>query len=200
MFKFLEPQLIIQTLGVVGVLAIIFAESGLFFGFFFPGDSLLFAAGLYASQGYINIFVLVIGGMVMAILGDSVGYSFGKKVGPAIFTREDSFFFHKKHIERAKSFYEKYGSKTILLARFVPIVRTFAPIIAGVGGMRYRTFIVFNAIGGCLWVLSMTLIGFFLGKFVPGASTYLHFIVVAIIIVSFIPIFIEWLKSKRDIL
>lgn len=204
MLNFLKPEILIHTLGIIGVLGVVFAESGLFFGFFLPGDSLLFSAGLYASQGYLNIWILVIGGAIFAILGDNVGYAFGKRVGPAIFSREDSFFFHKKHIDRAKIFYEKYGVKTIILARFVPVVRTFAPIVAGVGGMKYKTFIMFNAIGGCLWVFSMTLLGFFLGKFVPGASSYVHIIVVFIIILSFLPIFIEWfksyLKNKRDIL
>lgn len=204
MLKFLEPQLIIQTLGIVGIFAIVFAESGLFFGFFLPGDSLLFSAGLYASQGYLNIWALVVGAAIFAILGDSVGYTFGKKVGPSIFSREDSFFFHKKHIEKASHFYEKYGVKTILLARFVPIIRTFAPIVAGVANMKYRTFIIYNAVGGCLWVFSMTLLGFSIGKFVPGASSYVHIIVGIIIVLSFLPIFIEWmkvyLKNKRDIL
>lgn len=200
MLQYLDPQNIIQTVGIIGILLIVFAESGLFFGFFLPGDSLLFAAGLYASQGYLNIWALLIGGAIAAILGDSVGYAFGRKVGPALFTREDSFFFHKKHIERAKAFYGRYGVKTILLARFVPIVRTFAPIVAGVGDMKYRTFLTYNAVGGTLWVFLMTLLGFFLGKLVPGASSYVHWIALAIIIISFIPVLIEWLKSRRGIL
>src|SRR3989338_1983266 len=136
----LDPSFLIQTLGLVGVFAIVFAESGLFFGFFLPGDSLLFTAGILASQGHFNVVLLWLGCMLCAIFGDSVGYAFGKKVGPKIFYREDSFFFHKKHIERTRAFFEKYGKKTIVLARFVPIVRTFAPILAGVGQMEYRTF------------------------------------------------------------
>jgi membrane-associated protein len=138
----------------------------------------------------------------MAIAGDSVGYAFGKKVGPSLFSRDDSFFFHKKHAERAKLFYEKYGVKTIILARFIPIVRTFAPIVAGIGNMSYRTFIMFNAIGGTIWILSMTLLGFFVGKLIPSASKYIHIIVFVIIGVSFVPVFIEYfktrLKNKRD--
>jgi membrane-associated protein len=197
MLSFLDPHFLVQTLGLAGVLAIVFAESGLFFGFFFPGDSLLFTAGLLASQGYLHIFWLVVGTIVAAIAGDSVGYAFGRKVGPKLFSREDSFFFHKKHLDRARVFYEKYGVKTIILARFVPIVRTFAPIVAGIGGMKYRTFIAYNVIGGALWAGSMTLLGYFLGALVPGVATYLHLIVAAIIIVSFIPVALEWRKAKK---
>ncbi|MDO8579561.1 MAG: VTT domain-containing protein [bacterium] len=197
MFQYLEPQFLISALGLVGVFAIVFAESGLFFGFFLPGDSLLFTAGLFASQGYLNISWLIIGVAIAAILGDSVGYTFGKRVGPALFSRDDSFFFHKKHAERARLFYEKYGVKTIILARFVPIVRTFAPIVAGIGGMRYRTFITYNIIGGMLWTLLLTLSGYFLGSAFPGMSRYLHIIVVIIIFISILPIVFEWMKQRR---
>lgn len=197
MSQLLDPQFLVQTLGLIGVIAIVFAESGLFFGFFFPGDSLLFTAGLFASQGHLNIYVLVIGSILAAILGDSVGYSFGRKVGPKLFSREDSFFFHKKHAERAKAFYEKYGVKTIILARFVPIVRTFAPIVAGVGEMKYKTFLSYNVIGGILWAGVMTLAGFFLGKAFPGIGTYLHYIIILIIAISIIPIIIEWIRTRK---
>src|SRR3989338_10841351 len=132
MLHFLEPIFLIRTLGAIGVIIIIFAESGLFFGFFLPGDSLLFTAGLVASQGYLNIWILIVGSAIAAILGDSVGYAFGRKVGPRLFNREDSRFFKKAYLERTKVFYQKYGKKTIVLARFIPIVRTFAPILAGV--------------------------------------------------------------------
>ena len=140
----LDPEFLVRTLGLVGVLAIVFAESGLFFGFFLPGDSLLFTAGLFASQGYFSIFLLLFGAMAAAILGDNIGYAFGYRVGQTIYTRKDSFFFKKKHAEKARIFYEKYGNKTIVLARFVPIVRTFAPIVAGVGQMSYDKFLRYN--------------------------------------------------------
>jgi membrane-associated protein len=192
----LEPKNLIETVGLVGILAVVFAESGLFFGFFLPGDSLLFTAGLLASQGYFNIFILAIGLMISAIVGDSVGYAFGKKVGPALFKRPESRFFKPKHLEKAKEFYEKYGVKAIVIARFVPIVRTFAPIAAGAAQMKYKTFITFNIIGGIGWVILMTMSGYFLGRIVPGIDRYLHLIVIGIIIVSFIPIIREWWMAK----
>lgn len=195
--QYLDPAFLVATFGLVGVFVIIFAESGLFFGFFLPGDSLLFTAGLLASQGHFNILLLWIGCTVAAILGDSVGYTFGKKVGPKLFYREDSFFFHKKHIDRTRTFYEKYGKKTIILARFVPIVRTFAPILAGVGQMEYRTFISYNVIGGTLWCTLLIFLGFGLGSVIPSIDAYLLPIVLAIIFISFIPIFIEYWKSMR---
>src|SRR3989338_334518 len=189
--SWLEPLAIIQTVGLLGVWAVIFAESGLFFGFFLPGDSLLFTAGFLASQGLLNIWILTIGCVVAAIMGDSVGYWFGRKVGPKIFTRENSFFFNKKHLTRTKSFYDHYGKKTIILARFVPIVRTFAPILAGVGEMNYATFLSYNILGGFLWTFSMTFGGFVLGSLIPNAEKYLTLIIVAIIIISFIPAVVE---------
>lgn len=152
----LDPVVLIQSLGYVGLFSIVFAESGLFFGFFLPGDSLLFSAGLLASQDILDIYLLLIILPIAAITGDNVGYWFGAKVGPAIFTREDSLFFHKKHVERTHQFYEKYGAKAIILARFVPIVRTFTPILAGVGTMEYGKFLRFNMIGGFLWSWGMT--------------------------------------------
>ncbi len=185
--QLLNPLFLVQTLGLLGVLIIIFAESGLFFGFFFPGDSLLFTAGFLASQGYISLGWLVLGGIVAAILGDNVGYWFGSKVGPKIFSREDSWFFHKKHVLRTQDFYHHHGKKTIILARFVPIVRTFAPILAGVGEMNYRTFFIYNLIGGVLWGGGMPLLGFILGATIPGVDHYLLPIVLIIIFISFLP-------------
>lgn len=189
---------LVKIAGLAGVIAVVFAESGLFFGFFFPGDSLLFTAGLLASQGLLPIGWLLIGTMLAAILGDSVGYWFGKKTGPAIFSREDSLFFHKKHVERAKKFYEQHGKKTIILARFVPIVRTFAPILAGVGKMDYRTFISYNIIGGAVWSLGLTALGYFLGGLIPSIDHYLLPIVLGIIAISFIPIIREYLRSRQN--
>jgi len=195
----LDPVVIIKAVGLVGVLCVIFAESGLFFGFFFPGDSLLFTAGFLASQGFISPAWLFIGAFIAAVLGDSVGYAFGKRVGPKIFTKEDSFFFNKKYIERSRRFYEKYGKKTIILARFIPIVRTFAPIVAGVGNMSYGTFILYNIVGGFLWSVGVSALGFSLGAIVPNADSYVTPLVIIIIIVSLIPPAREYMKARRKI-
>jgi len=194
---YLDPAFLIQTLGLLGVFAIVFAESGLFFGFFLPGDSLLFTAGLLASQGHFNVILLWLGCIIAAIAGDSVGYAFGKKVGPKIFSREDSFLFHKKHVIRTQAFYEKYGKKTIILARFVPIVRTFAPILAGVGNMEYRSFFVYNVIGGLIWSTLLIFLGFVLGSFIPDIDQYLLPIVLVIVVLSFVPLYREWRKQQR---
>lgn len=193
----LDLVALIQMIGYLGLFAIVFAESGLFFGFFFPGDSLLFTAGLLASQGLLNVSILVPLMVAGAILGDSVGYWFGAKVGPKIFTREDSFFFHKRHVERTHNFYLKYGAKAIVLARFIPIVRTFTPILAGVGTMPYGTFLKWNIIGGVLWGAGVTLAGYFLGATVPGIERYLLPIVIGIIVVSFVPIIVELVKNRQ---
>lgn len=195
--EYLEPIFLIKTLGAIGVIAIIFAESGLFFGFFLPGDSLLFTAGLVASQGYINIWILFVFCAIAAIAGDSVGYAFGRKVGPKLFTKEDSFFFKKAYVERTKVFYEQHGKKTIILARFVPIVRTFAPILAGVGQMNYRTFLSYNIIGGILWSVGLLALGFILGKFIPNIDQYILPIVLLIIVLSMLPNVVDFIKSRR---
>jgi len=187
MTNFLDPHFLINTFGLLGVIAIVFAESGLFFGFFLPGDSLLFTAGLLASQGFLNPPILFFGVILAAILGDNVGYTFGRKIGPAIFKKENSIFFNKKYIEKAHAFYEEHGNKTIILARFIPIVRTFAPIVAGVGAMNYRKFFIYNCIGGILWSILLLGAGLILGATVPGIDRYLLPIVLAIIIVSFLP-------------
>ena len=188
---------LIQGFGYIGLFAIVFAESGLFFGFFLPGDSLLFTAGLIASQGTLNIFVLVPLIVVAAILGDNFGYWFGAKVGPKIFTREDSFFFNKRHIDRTRIFYLKYGPKAVIIARFVPIVRTFTPILAGVGSMPYFTFLRYNIIGGVLWGAGVTLLGYFLGMVIPNIEQYLLPIVLVIIVISFLPVVFEFWKSRK---
>lgn len=193
----LDPVTIIKTVGLVGMLFIVFAESGLFFGFFLPGDSLLFTAGFLASQNYLNVIVLVWLSFLCAVLGDSTGYWFGQKVGPKIFKKEDSFFFHKRHIERAEKFYEEHGNKTIFLARFIPIVRTFAPIVAGVGRMRYSNFITYNIIGGFVWSFATVYMGYFLGEVVPNPDRYLLPILFVIIIISFLPVISEFYKSKK---
>ncbi len=195
--QYLDPLFLINTLGLVGILLIIFAESGLFFGFFFPGDSLLFTAGLLASQNYLNIFYLLILGSIVAILGDSVGYAFGKKIGPRIFTKEDSFFFNKIYIEKSKLFFEKYGKKAIILARFIPGVRTFTPIIAGVGSMPYKQFITYNIIGGAGWVIFMTSLGYFFGRLAPNPDKYILPIVILIALGSITPGIIEYIRHRK---
>lgn len=197
MFNFLDPLFLIKTLGMAGILAIVFAESGLFFGFLFPGDSLLFTAGFLASQGHLNIYVLLAGAFFCAVLGDNVGYTFGKKVGPKIFTREESFFFKRRYIGDTRRFFDKYGGKAVILARFVPIVRTYTPIFAGVGEMKYSVFLTFNIIGSFLWIFSLVGLGFFLGSFIPSADRYILPMVLIIIIISILPPIIEFYKAKR---
>ncbi len=158
----LDLRAIIEAVGYVGLFAIVFAESGLFFGFFLPGDSLLFTAGFLASQGLFSLPVLIILLSIGAIAGDSVGYWCGEKFGRKLFTREDSFWFHKKHLVTAHEFYERHGGKAIVLARFLPAVRTFVPIVAGMGQMSYRKFLMFNIFGGLFWVIAMTAGGYYL--------------------------------------
>jgi membrane-associated protein len=187
---------LVQTFGYLGILGVVFAESGMFFGFFLPGDSLLFTAGLLASQHFLNIWMLFIFVPIAAILGDNFGYWFGAKVGPKIFTREDSLFFHKHHIERTREFYAKYGVKAIVIARFVPVVRTFTPVLAGVGQMPYRTFMKYNILGGLLWSIGMLLLGFSLGSVVPNIDRYILPIVLVIIVISFMPIIREVIIHK----
>lgn len=190
-----DIESIITITGLVGVTAIIFAESGLFFGFFLPGDSLLFTAGFLASQGVVPIIPLVVLAIVAAILGDSIGYWFGRKVGPMIFTRPNSRWFSQKRVEEAHIFFEKYGPKSIILARFIPAVRTFTPILAGVGMMRYREFLTYNIVGGILWAGILPTLGYFLGAAVPGADRYVTYIVAFIIILSVLPIVLPMAKG-----
>lgn len=178
---------LIKTAGYFGLFGIIFAESGLFIGFFLPGDSLIFTAGFLASQGFLNVWLLTIITFSAAILGDNFGYMMGKKFGPKIFKKEDSFLFHRDHLERAKIFYETYGGKTIVLARFLPVIRTFAPILAGVGNMKYKDFVFFNVLGAIIWAIGMTWLGYFMGNTIPNADQYIVPIVIAIVILSSLP-------------
>ena len=178
---------LIQTVGYLGVFTIVFLESGLLIGFFFPGDSLLFTAGFLASQGFFDIKILIAGCFICAVLGDSLGFYIGKKMGPKIFSKENSIFFHKKHLSRAQSFYDKHGGKTIILARFVPVIRAFAPVVAGAGQMNYRRFVIFNLVGGILWAIGVTLAGFYLGSLIPDVDKYLLPIVGLIVIASVLP-------------
>ena len=196
-FPHLDIPAIARALGYAGIALVVFAESGLFFGFFFPGDSLLFSAGLLAAAGVFGIWQLAIVISISAILGDSVGFWFGKKVGQKLFSREDSRFFNKRHLERTKKFYEKYGSRTILLARFVPIVRTFAPILAGAADMKYGKFILYNVAGGIVWSFALVHAGYVLGTLVPHAENYVSLIALVIIILSFLPIMKEFIGKAK---
>jgi membrane-associated protein len=196
----MDLMTILPTIGYLGIFAIIFAESGLLIGFFLPGDSLLFTAGFLASQGFFNIVILALLSFIAAVAGDSVGYWFGHKVGRRLFHKKDSFFFHKENLIKAEKFYEKYGKKTIILARFLPVVRTFAPIVAGIGTMHYQTFISYNIIGGAIWGIGMPVAGYFLGRSIPNVDKYLLPIILLIVIISVAPTFLhliqEYLKKK----
>jgi len=179
--------------GYFALIIVVFSETGLLAGFFLPGDSLLVTAGLISAvDGTLNIWLLNLGLMAAAILGDTTGYWMGYHLGPKLFSRSDSIFFHKDHLIRTKKFYDKYGPKTIVLARFVPIVRTFAPTVAGVGRMEYRKFLIYNVAGGIGWVISMTLAGYFLGRSIPNIEKQIHWIMLVVIFLSFIPIIKEF--------
>lgn len=188
---------LVEGAGYVGITAIIFAETGLFFGFFFPGDSLLLTAGILASQGFLNIWVLVLLTTPAAILGDSVGYWSGKKAGPHIFNKPDSFWFSHSRVMDAKRFFEKYGALSIVLARFIPIVRTFTPIVAGVAEMRYRTFLVYNIVGAFLWAFLLPLLGFYIGSIVPDIERYILPLVVVVVALSLIPVVTNMVKKTK---
>jgi membrane-associated protein len=192
-----DPRHIIETFGTVGLFIIVFAESGLLIGFFLPGDSLLFTAGLLASQGVLTFPVVVVGCFLAAVAGDQVGYAFGARVGPALFRRPDSRVFKQEYVEKARQFFDRYGAKTVVLARFVPIVRTFAPILAGVGTMRYRVFVTYNVLGGFLWAVGVTTLGYILGESIPNIDRYLLPVIMGIIALSLLPIAVELLRSQR---
>lgn len=196
-----DLQEIIKAVGYFGLFAIVFAESGLFFGFFLPGDSLLFTAGFLASQGIFQLPILLLMLPIGAITGDSVGYWTGERFGRRLFTREDSVWFHKKHLVTAHEFYEKHGGKAIVLARFLPAVRTFVPIVAGMAQMSYRKFLFWNVLGGLLWSLGLTTAGYVFGSVVPDVDKYLLPVIVLIIVVSAAPTAIHiWRENGQDIL
>lgn len=206
----LNPKIIIETLLVkggvfvyLGLIFIVFAETGLAVGFFLPGDSLLVVAGLFAATGKLNLAVLLVTLFVAAVVGDAVGYYTGARLGPRIFKREKSLLFRPSHLLKAHAFYEKYGGKTIIIARFVPIVRTFAPIVAGAAKMPYRNFVVYNVAGGFLWVFSMILTGYFLGnllksKFGIDLEEHIEWVVIIVVALSLVPPLIEYLKARRE--
>ena len=195
-------QHLIQSLGFWGghlaIWAIVFAESGLLVGFFLPGDSLLFTAGFLASQNFLNIYLLIGGAFICAVLGDNVGYATGHKFGRRLFRKEDSWLFNKKHLVSAQKFYDKHGKNTIVLARFMPIVRTFAPIVAGIGAMHYPTFLSYNVIGGFGWTFGITILGFFLGKIIPDVDKYLLPIIVVIVAVSLLPSLFHLYQERKS--
>jgi membrane-associated protein len=177
---------VIHAIGVLGILAIIFAESGMMVGFFLPGDTLLFTAGFLTQQGVlgINIHLFVVLLFVAAVLGDNIGYLFGHKVGRKLFRKPDSLLFHQANLQRAEKFYEKYGPATVILARFVPVVRTFAPVVAGVGNMQYRTFLLFDIVGGLLWTGSVTYLGYFGGAFLQSHGINVEMLVMPVILLA----------------
>lgn len=195
----LDPEHLIVTFGTIGILLIVFAESGLLVGFFLPGDSLLFTAGFLVSQDVLTVPlpVLLVGMFVAAVAGDQVGYLFGRRAGPALFRRPDSRIFRQHYVEQSREFFERHGAKTIVIARFVPIVRTFAPILAGVGAMHYRTFVTFNVVGGFVWTFGVTTLGFFLGSTIPDIDRYLLPAIGVIIVLSVMPGVVEILRHRR---
>lgn len=187
---------LVETIGYFGVFGIVFAETGLFLGFFLPGDSLLFVAGFLAGTGLFSLPLLIGGLFISAILGNLLGYEFGRQIGPRIFSREDSLLFKKAHAVKAQKFYDKHGPKMILLARFMPIVRTFAPIVAGVAKMRFRDFLFYNILGAFIWTVGLTLAGYFLGS-VIDVDKYLLPIILLIIFLSFLPALIEFVRERK---
>lgn len=192
-----DVEAIIRWGGLAMICAIVFAETGLMVGFFLPGDSLLVTAGVFAAAGHLDVYSMLILVSLCAVVGDQLGYFIGQKTGPALFTREDSLLFKRSHILRAQAFYEKYGAKTIVIARFVPVVRTFAPVVAGVGQMHYRRFVRYNVFGGILWVASMILTGYLIGTAVPDINKHIHVVIAAVIFLSILPAVIEVLRARR---
>jgi membrane-associated protein len=193
----MDVQGLIQWGGLLMVCVIVFVETGLFVGFFLPGDSLLVTAGLFAAKGDIDLVLLLVLVSLCAVIGDQTGYLIGRKAGSALFKREDSMFFKRKHLIKAHDFYEKYGNKTIVIARFVPIVRTFAPAVAGAAEMNYRRFVTYNIMGGVLWVFSMVLGGYIMGKSIPNLDKYIHLVIVIVVFLSILPAIVEIYKAKR---
>jgi membrane-associated protein len=201
---FLDPEWLIDTVGLLGLFAIVFAESGLLIGFFLPGDSLLFTAGFLASSPasvdetlHLPLVPLLLGVWFAAVAGDQVGYLFGQRVGPALFRRPDSRFFKQENVDKAQAFFDKYGPKAIVLARFVPVVRTFTPITAGVSRMDYRTFVTFNIVGATIWAFGVTLLGYFLGQ-VEVIEQNLEIAILVVVAVSCAPIVVEIVKARRE--
>ncbi|MCX6786477.1 MAG: DedA family protein [Candidatus Kaiserbacteria bacterium] len=195
----LDPMAIVKAGGYIGIAILVFAESGVLLGIFFPGDSVLFVAGLLAAGGFLSFWPLVLIVVCAAIVGDSVGYWFGVKAGNAFFKRPDSRFFKQEYVTRTQKFFEKYGGRAIILARFVPIVRTIAPILAGVGTMHYRRFLSYNIFGGLLWGAGMVSLGYFLGSVIPNSEKYVFPITLIIVVISFFPIIANFVCNKKTV-
>jgi membrane-associated protein len=194
----IDPEWLIKTFGTIGIFLIIFAESGLLVGFFLPGDSLLFAAGLFSARGDLpNIAVLAVGCAIAAVVGDQVGYMIGNQAGPRLFNRPESRLFKRENVERAEEFFARHGSRAIILARFVPIVRTFVPMVAGVSNMEYRSFVTYNVIGGVSWGAGFTALGWALGQRFPALVDRIELVAVVIVAFSLIPIAIEVVRHRR---
>lgn len=198
LFHFLtDVRGLVQAGGYIALAIIVFTETGLMVGFFLPGDSLLVTAGLFAAKGMLNIVWLNVLLSCCAIAGDATGYYIGRKLGPALFRKEDSLLFKKKHLIATHDFYEKHGGKTIIIARFVPVIRTFAPVVAGMGNMTYRRFAMFNIVGGIAWVFSMTMIGYLLVTLFPATEQHIEKVIIIVIFVSLLPGIIEFLRARR---
>lgn len=193
----LNPSELIRTFGYLGIFATIFTESGIVFGFFLPGDSLLFTAGLLASQHYLSIYGLIAVAVVAAVLGNNVGYITGRKLGPTLFTKESSLLFSPKRVKEAHEFFVSQGAQSLILARFIPGVRTFIPIIAGVGKMSYRSFATYNLVGGVLWGVLIPTLGYTLGRTVPSIDKYLLPIILLIAAISVLPVALKYLKARK---
>ena len=188
---------LVQWAGLFGLAAIIFSETGLLVGVFLPGDSLLVTAGLFAAKGYLNVYALAPALTLAAICGNSLGYFIGRATGPRVFRRENSLFFNKKHAIRAHEFYDKYGKKTIVIAQFMPVIRTFSPVIAGVARMPFQTFIAYNIFGAIFWIWSMVGIGYFLGNYIPGVDQHIEIVVLIVIFISLLPGIIGGIRARR---
>jgi membrane-associated protein len=187
---------LIRSGGAPLICGIVFIETGFFVGFFLPGDSLLITAGIFAAAGVIPLKWLLLPVMACAITGDQIGYWIGRTAGPALFRREDSFFFRRSHLQRAREFYEKYGGRAVILARFVPIVRTFCPPVAGASGMPYSRYVLFDIVGGICWVGAMILGGFFLGRTIPNVGQRIHYVIIIVVVLSVMPAAISILRSR----
>ncbi len=198
--QYSDPTALIMWGGYVALTIIIFAETGLLIGFFLPGDSLLVSAGLIAARGVLDVWLMCLILSLAAILGQTVGYAIGRAAGPRLFAREDSMFFKRSHLQRAHDFYEKHGGVTIVLARFMPIVRTFVPVVAGAARMNYRPFQMFNVIGGILWVCGMLMIGYGLGRYIPGIEKHIDKVIILVIAVSLAPAVIgAWRRRNAPV-
>lgn len=193
-----DPIQLITLVGLVGIVTIVFVETGLLVGFFLPGDSLLITAGLFAARGDIKISTLVIATSIAAILGDATGFFIGNKLGKFLYSKPNSFFFKQEHLAHAKAFYEHHGGKTIIIGRFIPIIRTFVPTVAGAAEMNYFRFFLYNVVGAVLWVCSMCFGGYYLGQlFGSKINDYIHILIIAVILISFLPLFIRWYRHRK---